>query len=182
MGFSLHDNWWKCSIFFCVHNDTREHYDVEALLISVTIIYCHCIYTSFPKRNDLKMSTVHFFVSSWNQNKTSLRHVAINAALLDVVQIVASGCKTEKNINILKGAQMKKTKLSVTDKWSARVGQVVAPERGRPLSWETVSNSLPFSSFYVLLANTADLTPHSGRLLRLWACEDVFWLPLSQAI
>lgn len=44
-----------------------------------------------------QISTVHlFFISSLNQNKTSLRHAAVNAALLDIVRTVPDSRKTEK--------------------------------------------------------------------------------------
>lgn len=136
-----------------------------------------------------KISAVHlFFILSWNKNKNSPWHAAVNTALLDIDQTVPDSCKTEKKKNQhFEGCTEEKTKLSVTDKWSARgeqrEGQAVAPERGLPPSWETVSNSLP------LLQLLCFACKHCWPYTTQWTsrapmgpCEDVFWLPLSQAI
>lgn len=44
-----------------------------------------------------KISAVHlFFILSWNKNKNSPWHAAVNTALLDIDQTVPDSCKTEK--------------------------------------------------------------------------------------
>lgn len=51
-----------------------------------------------------------------------------------------------------------------------RKGSGFGPEEGQGLWTETQAQiPRPSSSFYVLLANTVDLTTHSGHLARLWA-------------
>lgn len=176
MGFSLHWNLVKTLSILCIFINWKEQNKAEALLLQTLSQSESFITIVLHVRCLRKISAVHlFFIFSWNKNKNSPWQAAVNTALLDIDQTVPDSCKTEekKKINILKGAQRKRQnyQLQTSDpqEWNS-VGGKLWPQRGDGRWAERQSQiSCLSSSFYVLLANTADLTPHSGHLVRLWA-------------